>query len=134
MARGDPSAGMRGLFPNKARVLLVLPQNVLDRARVKAGKMTTALKLPVSVQIVLRALIEEGLKRDDDGTFRANVEAQAQAVRRIRRFARQAGAAQRKRGHAASRSSRRSVEARRARSARGALHAAVAPRQRNDPG
>jgi hypothetical protein len=105
---------MRGLFPNKARVLLVLPQNVLDRARVRAGKMTTALKLPVSVQIVLRALIEEGLKRDDDGTLRANVEAQAQAVRRIRRLARQADAAQQKRGHAASGSSRRPSETRRA--------------------
>src|SRR3990172_1735188 len=33
------------------------------RARVLAGKATTTLKLPVSLQIVLRAFIEEGLKR-----------------------------------------------------------------------
>jgi len=49
------------MFENETRVLLVLPQDVLDRARVLAGKATTALKLPVSLQIVLRALIEEGL-------------------------------------------------------------------------
>ena len=46
------------MFMDKTRVLLVLPAEVLDRARVFAGKATTALKLPVSVQIVLRALIE----------------------------------------------------------------------------
>ena len=51
------------MFLNQTRVLLVLSQDVLDRARVMAGKATTTLKLPVSVQIVLRALIEEGLKR-----------------------------------------------------------------------
>ena len=79
------------MFENKTRVLLVLPQDVLDRARVLAGKATTALKLPVSLQIVLRALIEEGLKRDGDRTLLANVEAQAQAVRRIRRLARKGG-------------------------------------------
>src|SRR5262245_56005950 len=72
------------MFDNKARVLLVLPQDVLDQARVMAGRMTTSLKLPVSVQIVLRALIEEGLKRDDDRSQLANIEEQAQAVRRIR--------------------------------------------------
>ncbi len=72
------------MFENKTRVLLILPQDVLDRARVLAGKATTTLKLPVSLQIVLRALIEEGLKRDGDRTLLANVEGQAQAVRRIR--------------------------------------------------
>jgi hypothetical protein len=82
------------MFENKTRVLLVLPQDVLDRARVLAGKATTALKLPVSLQIVLRALIEEGLKRDGDRTLLANVEAQAQAVRRIRRLARRGGGAE----------------------------------------
>jgi hypothetical protein len=82
------------MFENKTRVLLVLPQEVLDRARVLAGKATTALKLPVSLQIVLRALIEEGLKRDGDRTLLANVEAQAQAVRRIRRLARKGGGAE----------------------------------------
>ncbi len=72
------------MFENKSRVLLILPQDMLDRARVMAGKATTTLKLPVSLQIVLRALIEEGLKRDGDGNLLANVEGQAQAVRRIR--------------------------------------------------
>ena len=75
------------MFEQKSRVLLILPQDVLDRARVLAGKATTALKLPVSLQIVLRALIEEGLKRDGDRNLLANVEAQAQAVRRIRSLA-----------------------------------------------
>jgi len=76
------------MFEQKSRVLLVLPQDILDRARVLAGKATTMLKLPISLQIVLRALIEEGLKRDDDRNLLANVEGQAQAVRRIRRLAR----------------------------------------------
>ena len=76
------------MFQNEARVLLVLPQDVLDRARIMAGKVTTTLKLPVSVQIVLRALIEEGLKRNGDRSLLANIEAQAHAVRRIRRLAR----------------------------------------------
>ncbi len=44
------------MFAEKARVLLILPQDVLDRARVLAGKTTTTLKLPVSLQNVLRAL------------------------------------------------------------------------------
>jgi len=79
------------MFANKTRVLLILPQDALDRARVLAGKATTTLKLPVSVQIVLRALIEEGLKRDGDRNLLANIESQAQAVRRIRRAARGGG-------------------------------------------
>ena len=82
------------MFEQKTRVLLVLPQDVLDRARVLSGKATTALKLPVSLQIVLRALIEEGLKRDGDPTLLANVEGQAQAVRRIRRLAGRGGGAE----------------------------------------
>ncbi len=76
---------------NKTRVLLILSQDVLDRARVMAGKATTTLKLPVSVQIVLRALIEEGLKRDGHPTLGANIEGQALAVRQKRRAARRAG-------------------------------------------
>jgi hypothetical protein len=76
------------MFEQKTRVLLVLPQDVRDRARVLAGRATTMLKLPVSLQIVLRALIEEGLKREGDRNLLANVEGQAQAVRRIRRLAR----------------------------------------------
>src|SRR5256712_3409521 len=69
------------MFTSKTKVLLILTQDVLDRVRVLAGKATTALKLPVSLQIVLRALIEVGLKRDNHPALRANVEGQAKAVR-----------------------------------------------------
>ncbi len=79
------------MFKNKTRVLLMLPQDVLDRARVVAGKATAALKLPVSLQIVLRALIGEGLKRDDHPALLANIEGQAKAVRHQRSVARRAG-------------------------------------------
>jgi hypothetical protein len=79
------------MFENESRVLLILPQEVLDRARVLAGKATTTLKLPVSMQIVLRALIEEGLKRDGDRSLLANVASQAQAIRRIRSLAHKGG-------------------------------------------
>jgi hypothetical protein len=58
---------------NKTKVLLILTQDVLDRARVLAGKATTSLKLPVSLQIVLRALIEVGLKRDNHQAFLVTV-------------------------------------------------------------
>src|SRR2546428_12850014 len=68
------------MLTNKTKVLLVLTQDVLDRARVLAGKATTALKLPVSVQIVLRALIEVGLKPDNHPALLANVEGQAKEV------------------------------------------------------
>ena len=54
------------MFENKTRLLLSLPQSDLDGARVLAGTATTMLKLSVSVQIVLRALIGEGLKRDGE--------------------------------------------------------------------
>jgi hypothetical protein len=93
--RREGSAGRYGggvMFENRCRVLLILPQDVLDRARVVAGKATTTLKLPVSLQIVLRALIEEGLKRDGDRSVLANIAAQSQAVRRIRSLARKGGA------------------------------------------
>jgi hypothetical protein len=72
------------MFEDKARVLLILPQEVLDRARVFAGESITRLKAPVSLQMVLRALIDEGLKRDRDRAIVANIEVQMQAVRAIR--------------------------------------------------
>ena len=72
------------MFEGKARVLLILPQAVLDRARVFAGEAMTKLKGPVSLQIVLRALIDEGLKRDGDRGILANVEGQLRAVRELR--------------------------------------------------
>jgi hypothetical protein len=75
----------RGGLASSTKVLLVLSQGVFDRARIFAGNATIALKLPVSLQIVLRALIEEGLKRHGDTAIFANVEAQARAVRHIRR-------------------------------------------------
>jgi hypothetical protein len=76
------------MFENKAKVLLMLTQDVLDRARVLAGKATAALKLPVSLQIVLRALIEVGLKQEDRHILLANIEGQAKAVRLQRTAAR----------------------------------------------
>ena len=69
------------MFENKTKVLLLLTQDALDRARVLAGKATAALKLPVSLQIVLRALIEVGLKQKDRPVLLANIEDQAKAVR-----------------------------------------------------
>ena len=71
----------------KSKILLIISEDVLDGARVLAGEATTTLKLPVSLQIVLRALIEEGLKRDGDRKLFANIEGQARAVRRIRSLA-----------------------------------------------
>jgi hypothetical protein len=85
------------MFANKTRVLLILPQDVLDRARVLAGKATTTFKLPVSLQIVLRALVEEGLRRDNDPALLANVEGQAKAVRLLRTVARQGRPSEEKR-------------------------------------
>jgi hypothetical protein len=84
------------MFTNKTRVLLILPQDVLDRARVLAGKSTTTFKLPVSLQIVLRALVQEGLRRDHYPRLHINIEEQAKAVRQLRsggRRARPVGAA-----------------------------------------
>ncbi len=88
------------MFAKTTRVLLVLRQDILDRARVMAGKATITLKLPVSVQIVLRALIEDGLKRDGERSLRASIEDQAQAVRRIRSLRGRGGDAAEKRGDA----------------------------------
>jgi hypothetical protein len=76
------------MLENRTSVLLILSQEVLDQARVVAGKATITLKLPVSLQIVLRAFIEEGLKRDGHASFLANVESQARAVRHQRSMTR----------------------------------------------
>lgn len=75
----------------KERVLLILPQAALDRARVLAGKATAALKRSVSLQIVLRALIEEGLKQENRPVLLTNIEEQAKAVRLQRSTARRTG-------------------------------------------
>src|SRR5712691_12325406 len=85
--RGDGSSRQNAevaMFENKTKVLLVVPQGVLDRARGFAGEVMSKLKRPVSLQMVLRALIDEGLKRDGDGPVLVNVEGQVQEVRRIR--------------------------------------------------
>lgn len=73
------------MFEDKTRVLLMVPQAVLDRARVFAGRATSRLKRPVSLQMVLRALIDEGLRRNGDRAVLANIESQVQAVRQIRK-------------------------------------------------
>jgi hypothetical protein len=78
------------MLENKTRLLLILSQDVLDQARVIAGRATTLLKLPVSLQIVLRALIWVGLKRESYGALFASIESQARAVRLKRSKARRA--------------------------------------------
>jgi hypothetical protein len=83
-----PSAGGGSIVENRARVLLILSEDVLARARVLAGKATVKLKLPVSLQIILRALIEEGLKRENHPALLANIEGHANAIRRTRTLAR----------------------------------------------
>ena len=82
------------MFENKTRLLLILSQDVLDRARVLAGKATTALKLPVSLQIVLRALIGVGLKRENHPALLASIEGQARALRNQRSGVRRADVAE----------------------------------------
>ena len=54
--------------------------------------------IPVSLQIVLRALVEEGLRRDNDPALLANIEGQAKAVRHLRTVARQGRRVEEKRG------------------------------------
>jgi hypothetical protein len=76
------------MFSDETRVLMILPRELVDRARGLAGKTTMAMKLPVSLQIVLRALIEEGLRRPTHPDLLANVSRQALTVRRIRTEAR----------------------------------------------
>jgi hypothetical protein len=77
------------MLTSQTRILLILPQSLLDRARVLAGKATTTFKLPVSLQIVLRALVGEGLRRGNDPALLANIERQAKTVRQRRAVARQ---------------------------------------------
>lgn len=76
------------MFESEARVLIILPRDLVDRARGLAGRATMSMKLPVSLQIVIRALIEEGLKRPTNPELLANVGRQAETVRRIRSEAR----------------------------------------------
>ena len=84
---------MRALmFDDETRILIILPRDLVDRARGLAGRATVAIKLPVSVQIVLRALIEEGLKRSTDPALHRNIGRQAATVRQIRRAARRRAA------------------------------------------
>jgi hypothetical protein len=72
------------MFEDETRVLMILPRHLVDRARTLAGRTTTSMRLPVSLQIVFRALIEEGLKRTGDEAIVANIGRQAETVRRIR--------------------------------------------------
>ena len=76
------------MFESETRILIILPRELVDRARGVAGRATTSMKLPVSLQIVIRALIEEGLKRPTNPDLLANVGRQAETVRRIRSQAR----------------------------------------------
>src|SRR5213594_844544 len=76
------------MFESEARVLIILPRDLVDRARGLAGRATVSMKLPVSLQIVLRALIEESLRRPTNPDLLANVSRQAVTVRRIRSEAR----------------------------------------------
>ena len=82
------------MLENKTRLLLILSQDSLDQARVIAGRATTAFKLPVSLQIVLRALIWVGLKRESQSALFANIERQARAVRLKRNRTRRANGRQ----------------------------------------
>src|SRR5262249_44347021 len=88
------------MFESGTRVLVILPRDLADRARVLAGRATTSMKLPVSLQIVLRALIDEGLKRPTDSGLLANMSRQAETVRRIRQEARRRPASRAGRGPA----------------------------------
>jgi hypothetical protein len=72
------------MFEDETRVLMILPRDLVDRARALAGRTTTSMMMPVSLQIVFRALIEEGLKRPGDADLLANIGRQAETVRRNR--------------------------------------------------
>ncbi len=81
------------MFADETRVLMILPRQLVDRARTLAGRTTTSMRLPVSLQIVFRALIDEGLKRPGDEALLANIGRQAETVRRIRTESRRRPAA-----------------------------------------
>ena len=102
------------MLEDRAKVLLILPQEALDRARVYAGEAMTKLKGPVSLQMVLRALIDEGLRREHGRALLANVEGQMRAVREVRSRGRRPAASPRARA-----SGRRGSMASAARSRRG---------------
>jgi hypothetical protein len=76
------------MFADETSVLIILPTALVNRARGLSGRATMSMKLSVSLQIVLRALIEETLKRPTDAGLLANIVHQAETVRRIRRQAR----------------------------------------------
>jgi hypothetical protein len=81
------------MFADETRVLIILPTELVNRARGLAGRATISMKLPVSLQIVVRALIDEGLKRPTDEGLLTNIARQAETVRRIRSEARRRPAA-----------------------------------------
>lgn len=76
----------------RTKVLLALSSVVVDRARTLAGRATAALKRPVGLQIVLRALIEEALKRERAPALLDNLARQAEAMRSNRSVARRRAA------------------------------------------
>jgi len=78
------------MLTERTTVLLIVSRDSLDRARALAGRATAMLKLAVSLQIVLRGLIEQGLKRPADPALLRSIQRQAQAVRDIRAAARRA--------------------------------------------
>jgi hypothetical protein len=72
------------MFADVTRVLIILPTELVNRARGVAGRATMSMKLSISLQIVFRALIEESLKRPTDEGLLANIAHQAETVRCIR--------------------------------------------------
>jgi hypothetical protein len=96
------------VFDDEARILIILPRSLVDRARELAGRATISMKVPVSVQIVLRALLEEGLKEPKDSALLGNIRRQADTVHRIRSEAGRRGPAVRTARRPAQPASRRS--------------------------
>jgi len=92
------------VFEEETRILIILRSDLVDRARGLAGRATISMKLPVSLQIVLRALIEEALKRPTDPALMDNIGRQAETIRQIRRAAPGRAMARAARGRARARS------------------------------